>query len=112
MFCYLMDMIKTTLAVLAAGILVVGTSFASGKGCCSKDMQQAANSNANCMNLASLNLTKDQDAKLNTWQKECMKDGCTKESRAAFLKKAKTILSTDQYAQLKSECDKSMTKKS
>jgi len=41
-----------------------------------------------------------------------MKTGCTKESRAAFMKKAKTILSADQYAQLKSECDKTMTKKS
>jgi hypothetical protein len=107
-----MDMIKTTLAVLAAGILVAGTSFASGKGCCSKDMQQASNSKENCMNLASLNLSKDQSAKLTTWQKECMKNGCTKESRAAFMKKAKSILSDDQYAQLKSECDRTMTKKS
>jgi hypothetical protein len=41
-----------------------------------------------------------------------MKGGCTKESRAAFMKKARTILSADQYAQLKSACDKTMTKKS
>ena len=106
-----MDMIKTTFAVLAAGVLVAGTSFASGKGCCSKDMQ-AANSQESCMNLASLKLTTDQSAKLTAWQKECMKDGCTKESRAAFMKRAKSILSADQYAQLKSECDRSMTKKS
>jgi len=45
------------------------------------------------------------------WQNECMKAGCTKESRAAFMKKARTILSEDQYAQLKSACDKTMTKK-
>jgi hypothetical protein len=109
---YLMGMIKTTLAVLAAIALVAGTSFASGKGCCSKDMQQASNTKENCMNLASLNLTKDQNAKLMTWQKECVKSGCTKESRAAFMKKAKGILSADQYAQLKSECDRTMTKKS
>jgi hypothetical protein len=112
LFCYLIDMMKTILAVLAAGVLVVGTSFASGKGCCSKDMQQASNNNGNCMNLASLNLNKDQNAKLTAWQKECMKDGCTKESRTAFMKKAKSILSADQYAQLKSECDKTMAKKS
>jgi len=105
-----MGMIKTTLALLAAGILATGTSFAGGKGCCSKDMQ-ASNSNAHCMNLASLHLTTDQNAKLTTWQKECMKDGCTKESRAAFMKKARSILSADQYAQLKSECEKTMTKK-
>ena len=95
-FCYLMDMIKTVLAVVAAGALVAGASFAGGKGCCSKDMQQASNNNANCMNLASLNLSKDQNAKLTTWQKECMKEGCTKERRAAFMKKAKSILSSEQ----------------
>ena len=106
-----MDMIKTILALVAAAVLTAGTSFAGGKGCCGKDMQ-ASNSNANCMNLASLNLSKDQDAKLMAWQNECMKSGCTKESRTAFLKKAKTILSADQYAQLKSECDKNMTKRS
>ena len=106
-----MDMIKTTLALLVAVLLAGGTSFAGGKGCCSKDMQ-AANSSSSCMNLASLNLTTQQNAKLTAWQKECMKDGCTGESRAAFMKKAKSILSADQYAQLKSECDKAMTKKS
>jgi len=106
-----MDMIKITLAVLAAGVLVAGTSFASEKGCCGKDMQ-ASNSKTSCMNLASLNVTKDQNAKLTTWQNECMKNGCTKESRAGFMKKAKAILSPDQYAQLKSECDRTMTKKS
>jgi len=63
------------------------------------------------MNLASLNLTADQNSKLAAWQNECMKAGCTKESRAAFMKKARTILSADQCAQLKSECDKAMAKK-
>jgi hypothetical protein len=106
-----MGMIKTTLAVLAAGVLAASASFAGGKGCCSKDMQ-ASNSKANCMNLASLNLSKDQNAKLTAWQNECMKNGCTKESRSAFMKKAKGILSADQYAQLKSECDRTMTKRS
>src|SRR5438477_3047287 len=107
-----MNMIKTTLAVVIAGVLAASASFAAGKGCCSKDMQQASNTNASCMNLASLNLTKDQNAKLTAWQKECMKNGCTKESRAAFMKKARVILSADQYAQLKSACDRTMTKKS
>ena len=106
-----MDMIKTTLAVLAAGVLAASSSFAGGKGCCGKNMQ-ASNNATNCMNLASLNLTADQNTKLTAWQNECMKNGCTKESRAVFMKKAKTILSDGQYAQLKSECDKTMTKKS
>src|SRR4030095_444821 len=106
-----MSMIKTTLALVAAGILATGSAFAGGKACCGKNMQ-ASNDKANCMNLASLHLSADQNSKLVAWQSECMKNGCTKESRATFMKKAKTILSADQYAQLKSECDKTMTKKS
>ena len=39
-----------------------------------------------------------------------MKAGCSKESRQAFLKKAQGILSKDQYARLKAECDKSAKK--
>lgn len=105
-----MEMIKTTLALLVAGVLAASSSFAGGKACCGKSMQ--ASNEASCMNLASLNLTADQNSKLVAWQTECMKAGCTEHSRAAFMKKAKNILSADQYAQLKSECDKTMTKKS
>jgi hypothetical protein len=105
-------MIKTTLALLAAGILAASSSFAGGKACCGAKGLQASNDKTNCMNLASLNLTADQNSKLVTWQNECMKAGCTKESRAAFMKKARAILSKDQYAALKSECDRTMTKKS
>lgn len=105
-----MDMIKTLLALSAAAVLVGSSAFAGGKSCCGNDMQ--ASNKASCMNLASLNLTTDQNSKLVAWQKECMKAGCTEQSRTAFMKKAKTILSQDQYAQLKSECDKTMTKKS
>ena len=105
-------MIKTTLALVAAGVLVASSYFAGGKSCCGGKGAQVSNDSASCMNLASLNLNADQNSKLVAWQNECMKAGCTKESRDAFMKKAKTILSADQYAQLKSECDKTMTKKS
>ena len=105
-------MIKTTLALLAAGVLAVSSSFAGGKSCCGAKGTQVSNDTASCMNLASLNLNAGQNSKLVAWQNECMKSGCTKESRAAFMKKARTILSEDQYAQLKSECDKTMMKKS
>ena len=105
-------MIKTTLALVAAAVLAASSSFAGGKSCCGAKGTQVSNDSASCMNLASLNLNADQNSKLVAWQNECMKAGCTKESRDAFMKKAKTILSADQYAQLKSECDKTMTKKS
>ena len=104
-------MIKTTLALLVAGALAASSSFAGGKSCCGAKGTHVSNDTASCMNLASLNLTTGQNSKLVAWQNECMKAGCTKESRAAFMKKARTILSEDQYAQLKSACDKTMTKK-
>jgi len=60
-----------------------------------------------CTDLGSLNLTSDQKTKIEAWQSECMKAGCTKKSRAKFLEQAKGILSAEQFAQLKAECKKS-----
>lgn len=98
--------------VLAAAMLISSPAFAGGKaGCC---MKNAANEqkSTSCMNLtvADLNLTADQKTKLEKWQHECCQAGCTKESHAKFLKKAKGILSADQYAKLQAECDKSAKK--
>ena len=95
-------MIKAILA------LVIYASFAASvlagpAPCCAG--KTSADGKANCMSFASLNLTSDQKAKLESWQAECMKDGCTKETRATFMEKAKTILSETQYAELKSKCD-------
>ena len=94
-------------AVVAVAMLVVSPAFAGGKACCAKG---ASNEKAMCNDLASLNLTSDQQTKIEGWQSECMKAGCTKESRARFLKQAKGILSADQYAKLKAECNKSAKK--
>ena len=94
-------MIKTTLSAFVAAALVIASPvFAGGKACCAK----SASNKAACSSFASLKLTADQKTKLDAWQAECMKAGCTKQSRAAFLKKAKGILSTDQYAKLKTQC--------
>jgi hypothetical protein len=97
-------------AVVAAAMLMASPAFAKDKSgdmaCCSKN----ASNQQSCANLASLNLTADQKSKIEAWQSECAKAGCTKESRAAFLKKAKGILSADQFATLKAECNKSAKK--
>ncbi len=103
-------MIKLTSTVLvAAALLSAGSVFAGNKAaCCAKT---AANKEkAACANFASLGVTADQKSKLESWQSECMKAGCTKESRAQFLQKAQGILSKDQYAKLKAECEKSPNK--
>src|SRR5712691_1472337 len=96
--------------VIAAAMLVALPVFAKDKSgdmaCCAKN----ASNQQSCANLASLNLTADQKTKIEAWQSECMKAGCSKESRQAFLKKAQGILSKDQYAKLKAECDRSAKK--
>ena len=103
-------MIKiTTTALIAVGMLMTSSAFAGDKACCAKGASKA-NSMA-CVNLATLNLTPDQKTKIETWQGECMKAGCTKESRKTFLNQAKGILSAEQFAQLKAQCKKTANAK-
>ena len=93
---------------MLAVALMASPVFAGGdKACCAKGASTTSNGKAMCVNFASLNVTADQKSKLETWAAECNKAGCTKESRANFLKQAKTILSADQYAKLRAQCDKS-----
>jgi hypothetical protein len=99
-------MIKiTTTALVAVAMLAASAVFAGDKEGCVKGASHS-NSTA-CVNLATLNLTPDQKSKIEAWQAECMKAGCTKESRKTFLKQAKSILSAEQFAQLKEQCNAS-----
>ena len=93
----------TTTALVAAALLTASSAFAGDKACCAN----SASKSMACVNLATLNLTQDQKSKIEAWQAECMKAGCTKESRQTFLKQAKGILSAQQFAQLKAQCQKS-----
>jgi hypothetical protein len=103
-------MIKiTTTALVAAAMLTASSAFAGDKACCAKGASNA--SSMACLNLATLNLTPDQKTKIEAWQAECMKTGCTKESRQTFLKHAKGILSPEQFAQLKGQCKKTSSGK-
>ena len=101
----------TVTAFAVAALLSAGSIFAGEKGehaCCAK---HASNSHKMCADFASLGVTADQKSKLEAWQSDCMKAGCTKESQAAFMKKAEGILSADQLTKLKAQCDKSMAGK-
>jgi hypothetical protein len=103
-------MIKiTTTALVAAAMLMASSAFAGDHACCAKGASKA-NAMA-CVNLATLNLTPDQKTKIEGWQAECVKAGCTKESRKTFLKQAKGILSAEQFAQLKEQCKKNANAK-
>jgi hypothetical protein len=95
-------------ALVAAAMLTASSAFAGDKACCAKG---TANTGVACVNSATLNLTPDQKAKIETWQAECMKAGCTKESRQTFLSRAKAILSAEQFAQLKAQCKRTASAK-
>ncbi|HEY4271439.1 MAG TPA: hypothetical protein VGM65_05505 [Candidatus Udaeobacter sp.] len=96
-------MIKiTTTALVAVAMLMASNAFAGDHACCAHGASKA-NLMA-CVNLATLNLTADQKTKIEAWQAECLKAGCTKKSRQTFLTHAKEILSPDQFAQLKAQC--------
>ena len=97
-------MIKiTTTALVAAAMLTASAAFAGDKANCASHSNSMA-----CVNLATLNLTPDQKSKIEAWQAECMKTGCTKESRKTFLKQARGVLSAEQFAQLKAQCKASV----
>jgi hypothetical protein len=103
-------MIKISITVLvAAAMLIASSAFAGDKACCAKGVSNK--SSMSCVNLATLNLTADQKTKIESWQAECMKAGCTKESRQTFLSRAKGILSAEQFAQLKAQCNKTANAK-
>ena len=89
-------------------MLIASSGLAGDKACCTKG---AANASSTCVTLATLNLTANQKAKIEAWQAECVKAGCTKESRQTFLSHAKSILSAKQFAQLKAQCEKAANAK-
>jgi hypothetical protein len=95
---------KKFVVVIAVVAFAAGSALAGGKECCAKDGVKQAKNEMNCVSFASLNLSADQKSKLEGWQADCMKAGCTKESHTKFLEQAKTVLTGEQYAALKKEC--------
>jgi Spy/CpxP family protein refolding chaperone len=103
-------MIKiTTIALVAVAMLTASSAFAGDKACCARGASNK--SSMSCANLATLNLTPDQKAKIEAWQADCMKAGCTKQSRQTFLARARGILSAEQFDQLKAQCKKTVNAK-
>ena len=97
---------------MAAAALAVTSAYAGDKekdgGCCATH----ANNKMDCsQTYAKLNLSSEQKTKMDVIVAKCNKDGCTKESMEAFMKSAEGILSKDQLATLKAECNKMHEKK-
>ncbi len=91
-----------TLSLVAAVAVSASSVFAGNKACCANQAGRME-----CSQIyAKLDLTPDQKTKLDSFQAQCEKDGCTEGSMEKFFASAKGVLSSEQYAQLKSECSK------
>jgi hypothetical protein len=99
----------TGLALMAAAAFAVMPAFAGDKdkdhACCATGAKMDSGS------FAKLNLSADQKTKMDALVEKCNKEGCTKESMEAFMKSAGTILSKEQMATFKTECEKMHDKK-
>ena len=93
------------IALVAAGLFAAGTMFAGEHGDCTKQVGNEAK--APCqVSLASLNLTPEQQTKMDAVMAAHEKAGCSEASEAKYMQEAKGILSKDQYAKFKAECKK------
>ncbi|MDB6146368.1 MAG: hypothetical protein JWO45_32 [Spartobacteria bacterium] len=92
------------IALVAVGMFAASTMFAGANGECTKKVGNEAK--APCqVSFASLELTPAQKTKMETAKTEHEKAGCSEASEAKYMKEAKGILSKDQYAKFKTECE-------
>ena len=91
------------IALLVAGMFATGAVFAGEHGNCTKKVGNAEKP-ACSVSLASLNLTSDQQAKMDAAMAEHHKAGCSEASEAKYMQDAKAILSKEQFAKFKAEC--------
>ena len=98
------------IALVAAGAFAAGTMFAGEHGDCAK---KAGNEGkmACTASLATLDLTPDQKTKMETAMTEHHKAGCTEATEAKFMKDAEGILTPEQFAKFKAECNKGKKEK-
>ena len=98
------------IALVAAGAFAAGTMFAGEHGDCATKAGNEAK--MACMaSFANLNLTADQRTKMETALTEHHKAGCTEANEAKFMKDVEGILTPDQFAKFKAECNKHKTEK-
>jgi Spy/CpxP family protein refolding chaperone len=98
------------IALVAAGAFAAGTMFAGEHGDCAK--KAGNDGKMACMaSFASLNLTADQKTKMETLVTEHHKAGCTEANEAKFMKDVEGVLTADQFAKFKAECNKQKSEK-
>jgi len=98
------------IALVAAGAFAAGTMFAGEHGDCATKAGNEAKM-ACMVSFANLNLTADQKTKMEAAMTEHHKTGCTDASEAKFVKDVEGILTPEQFAKFKAECNKQKTEK-
>ncbi len=93
------------IALVVAGMFAAGAVFAGEHGDCTKKVGNEAKA-ACSVKLASLNLTPEQQTKMDAVMAEHHKAGCSEASEATYMKEAEGILTKDQFAKFKAECTK------
>lgn len=93
------------IALVAAGAFAAGTMFAGEHGDCAN---KAGNEGkmACTASFATLNLTPDQKTKMETAMAEHHKAGCNQATEAKYMKDVEGILTPEQFAKFKAECNK------
>jgi Spy/CpxP family protein refolding chaperone len=86
-----------------AGVFAAGTMFAGEHGDCTKKVGNEAKAACN-VSFASLNLSSEQQTKMEAAMTEHHKAGCTEASEAKYMKEVEGILTPEQYAKFKAEC--------
>ena len=94
---------KKMIALVAAGLLAAGTLFAGEHGDCAKQVGNDGKM-ACTVALADLNLTPDQQKKMDALMAEHHKEGCTEASETKYMESAKSILTQEQFAKFKAHC--------
>jgi hypothetical protein len=94
------------IALAVAGVFAATTAFAGEHGECTKKVGNKENMAACQVSLASLNLTADQQKKMDGIKAEHEKAGCSEASEAKYMQEAKGVLTKEQYAKFKAECKK------
>jgi Spy/CpxP family protein refolding chaperone len=94
---------KKLIALVAAGLFTAGTLFAGEHGDCAKQVGNDGKM-ACTVALADLNLTPNQQKKMDALMAEHHKEGCSKASEAKYMEEAKSVLNQEQFAKFKAHC--------
>ena len=96
------------LAVAAVVAFSVATVYADSGCCAGASKSSAKGSSCSADMFSKLNLTPEQKAQIETMKADCARATSTSERHEMMDQRLAKILTPDQLAQLKSQCDKTM----